>query len=102
MSQRGLSQRGLSECRVTFRLPPLLADLTGGERNVEVSGDTLRSALDDLLDQRPALRLHLVDEAGALRRHVLCFFNDTYTRTELDVAVKPGDTITILHSVAGG
>ncbi len=92
----------MSADRVTIRLPRMLADLIGGELRVEVAGDTLQSALDDLLRQRPDLGLHLVDESGALRRHILCFCNDTYTRTELDTPVRPGDTITILHSVSGG
>ena len=92
----------MSADRVTIRLPRMLADLIGGELRVEVAGDTLQSALDDLLRQRPDLGLHLVDESGSLRRHILCFCNDTYTRTDLDTPVRPGDTITILHSVSGG
>ena len=92
----------MSDGRVTIRLPIMLAELAGGERRIQVEGDTLKSALDDLLRQRPDLELHLLDESGALRRHVLCFCNDTYTRTELDMPIRPGDTITILHSVSGG
>jgi molybdopterin converting factor small subunit len=80
----------------------MLADLTGSGLHVQVSGDTLRSVLDDLIRQRPALALHLRDESGALRRHVRCFCNDGYTRTELDQPLKAGDTVTILHSVSGG
>jgi molybdopterin synthase sulfur carrier subunit len=91
----------VSQGRVTVILPRMLADLVGGDLEMEVAGDTLQSALDDLLLRRPGLKLHLLDESGALRRHILCFYNDTYTR-ELDVAVRPGDTITILHSVSGG
>ncbi len=92
----------MSESRVTIRLPRMLAELVGGEESIEVAGVTLKSALDDLVRQRPELRLHLLDESGALRRHILCFSNANYTRTELDVPVHPGETITILHSVAGG
>jgi molybdopterin converting factor small subunit len=87
---------------VTIRLPRLIAELVGGESEIEVVGGTLQSALDELLRQRPDLKLHLVDESGALRRHVRCSCNDTFTRTELDVPLHPGDTITILHSVSGG
>jgi molybdopterin converting factor small subunit len=79
----------------------MLAELAGGELRIEVAGDTLRSALDDLLRKRPELGLHLVDESGVLRRHLLCFCNDIYTR-DRDIPVRPGDTITILHSVSGG
>lgn len=92
----------MSEARLTIILPGMLAELLGGERRIEVAGDTLKSALDDLVRQRPGLGLHLLDEAGKLRRHILCFCNDTYTRTELDVPVGPGDTITLLHAVSGG
>ena len=87
---------------VTVSLPRVLAELVGGEREIAVAGDTLKSALEDLVRQRPGLRLHLLDESGALRRHVLCFCNETFTRKDLGVPVRPGDTITILHSVSGG
>ena len=86
---------------VTVRLPPMLAELVGGAARIEVAGATLGQALDDLLRQRPKLRLHLVDESGALRRHILCFCNGSHTR-DRDVALRPGDTVAILHSVAGG
>ena len=92
----------MSEGRVTVRLPRMLSDLVGGDPRVEVVGDTLQAALDDLVRQRPDLGLHLLDESGALRRHILCFCNDTYTRTQLDQPLRPGDTVTILHSVSGG
>jgi molybdopterin converting factor small subunit len=92
----------VSESRVTVRLPRVLADLVGGDLRIEVTGNTLKNALGDLVRQRPDLELHLLDESGALRRHILCFCNDTYTRTQLDLPVHPGDTITVLHSVSGG
>ena len=48
--------------------------------------------------------LHLFNESGELRGNVLCFCNDVLTRSreDLSVAIRAGDTITILNSVAGG
>jgi molybdopterin converting factor small subunit len=92
----------VSESRVTVCLPRLLHELVGCEPEIQVVGDTLRGAIEDLRRQRPELGLHLLDESGRLRRHLLCCHNDTYTRTELDLPLRPGDTITILHSVSGG
>lgn len=89
---------------VTVSLPRVLVQLVGGEPTIEVEGATLGEALQDLLRQRPALRVHLFDEGGDMRRHILCFCNDSYTRGRdgLDVPVKPGDAITILNSMSGG
>ena len=89
---------------VTVRLPSVLANLVGGDRNVIVEGSTLREVMDDLMRRRPDVALHLLNESGELRGNVLCFCNDVLTRSreDLSVPVRGGDTITILNSVAGG
>ncbi len=89
---------------LTVRLPAVLSQLVGGERSVAVQGVTLQEALDDLVRQRPELGLHLFDEGGVMRRHILCFCNQVYTRgvEGLEIPVNPGDEITILNSVSGG
>ena len=89
---------------VTVRLPAVLSQLIGGERRVAVRGGTLREALDDLVQKRPELGLHLFDESGGMRRHILCFCNQVYTRGALglEVPVHAGDEITILNSMSGG
>ncbi len=89
---------------LTVRLPGMLAQIAGGPSALAVRGATVREALDDLVRQLPVLAVHLFDESGSLRRHVICFHNEVHTRGDasLELAVRPGDTITILHSVAGG
>lgn len=89
---------------VTVRLPTALVQLVGGDREVAVAGSTLREAMDDLMKRRPDVALHLFNESGELRGNVLCFCNDVLTRSreDLSVAIRAGDTITILNSVAGG
>ena len=89
---------------VTVRLPLVLAEMVDGERGFAVRGDTIGEALRDLVRQRPGLGMHFFDDAGALRRHILCFHNEVYARGDegLARAVEPGDLITILNSVSGG
>ena len=89
---------------VTVQLPRVLADLTACERKTAVIGGTVAEALDDLIRRHPALGLHLFDDTGALRRHVLCFRNQVavQSRAELHQALDPGDRLTLVNSVAGG
>ena len=88
--------------KVEVRLPSLLRPMADGHREVEVEASTVASALAGLLALYPALRVHLLDEAGAFRPHVLCFHNDTPRRGDLDARVSAGDRITILQAVSGG
>ena len=66
---------------VTVRLPTALVRLVGGDRDISVEGSTLREAMDDLIQRRPDVALHLFNESGELRGNVLCFCNDVLTRS---------------------
>ena len=89
---------------VTIELPTLLQRFTGGAANVAVDASTVRAALRALFEKHPALRVHILDDAGELRQHVLCFHNGANTRwnESLDRPVKPGDRISIMQAVSGG
>ncbi len=90
--------------RATIELPTLLAPFAGGERSVGIEAPTLGAALAALVELHPALAIHLFDERGDLREHVLCLHNRTNSRwlPSLDVPLGAGDTITILQAVSGG
>jgi molybdopterin synthase sulfur carrier subunit len=89
--------------RVTLELPSLLRNVLG-TASLSLEGSTLDEALEDAYAQLPGLRIHLCDESGRFRRHVLCFLNDVNTRW-LDgdnPRLNEGDCITILQAVSGG
>jgi len=90
--------------QVTVALPSLLAGVVGGARTLPIEADTLAGALDELVGQYPALKIHLFDESGAFRQHVLCFHNEESTRWlgSLDRPLAAGDVITIMQAVSGG
>ncbi len=89
---------------VTLALPRLLAGLVDGVTSMVVEAETLSGALGELVRRYPVLRVHLFDESGKLRRHVLCFHNQENTRwlESLERPVVEGDVITIIQAVSGG
>ncbi len=90
--------------RIPVHLPSLLTHCTQGRSRVEIEADTLNRCLEHLLDRYPLLRVHLFDESGAPRQHVLFFLNEENTRwlKQTDTPLKSGDSLTIVQSVSGG
>jgi sulfur-carrier protein len=89
--------------QVTLELPSLLRNVLA-EGSLSIEGATLEEALEDAYAKLPGLRVHLCDESGRFRHHVLCFLNDVNTRwlDERDPPLADGDCITILQAVSGG
>ena len=89
---------------VTVKLPSLLAMVVDGRFEIAVTGGTIREALDDLVRRQPELGVHLFDESGGFREHVLCFHNGTNTRwmDDLSGRVADGDELMIHQAVSGG
>src|SRR5437762_10581925 len=86
------------------RIPPVLRTATGGQKQVEVGGDTVGELLDGLVAAYPALRAQLLASSGGLNPFVNVFLNETDIRHLHDRAtpVQPGDTLIILPAMAGG
>jgi sulfur-carrier protein len=72
----------------------------GGLGSIEVEGATAAAAIQSLEAAYPALRGWIVDERGALRRHVKLFLRGE--AIALDVAAAPGDEIHIVAAISGG
>lgn len=89
---------------ITVSLPSLLANCTGGARDVTVEAATLQGSIDALLAGWPLLRPHLLDERGRLREHVNLFLNDQNVRwiDDWNRPLSPGDTVTVIQAVSGG
>ena len=88
----------------TIRIPASLRNFTDGQGLIEVSGDSVETALASLLQKHPSLKSQLCSDDGRLRAFVNVFLNDEDVRflEKTETAIKPGDTITIVPSIAGG
>jgi len=88
----------------TIHIPTPLRPFTDKNESVEVSGATVGELLADLTTRYEGLRKHLYADNGKLRNFVNVYLNDEDIRylEKEKTAVKPGDTISIIPSVAGG
>lgn len=89
---------------VTIRIPTPLRAYTGGSSEVNVSGETVGEAMQDLTRVYPTLRPHLYNPDGELRPFVKLFLNQEDVR-QLQGESTPlnrGDTLLLIPSIAGG
>ncbi len=88
----------------TVRIPTQLRTLAGGDAEVSVEGTTVGEVLKALDAAHPGFQARLFDDTGTLRRFVNVFVADEDVRFAggLDMAVEPGQTVSIIPAVAGG
>src|SRR5687767_4706454 len=88
----------------TIHIPTPLRPFTDKKESVEVDGKTVGELLADLTKRYDGLRKHLYADDGRLRNFVNVYLNDEdirYLQRE-QTPVKPGDSLSIVPSVAGG
>jgi MoaD family protein len=88
----------------SIRIPTPLRTYTDGEKEVQVSGETVGEVMQQLTRQYPSVRTHIFDEGEQLRPYVNVFLNDEDIRN-LEGAQTPvgeRDRLMIIPSIAGG
>ena len=70
----------------------------------EVVGGTVREVLDAVFAQNPRLRGYVLDDAGALRRHMVVFVDGLAVRDRrrLSDAVPGGAEVCVMQGLSGG
>jgi molybdopterin converting factor small subunit len=89
---------------VKVMIPTPLRAYAGKQESVEVEASTVGQALGALTTKHADLKKHLFSDDGKLRSFVNVYLNDEDIRylQKDQTAVKPGDTISIVPSIAGG
>lgn len=69
-----------------------------------VHARSLRDALDAAFAAAPAMRDYVLDEQGAVRKHVAVFINarQIADRAQLDLALAEGDQVMVIQALTGG
>ncbi|WP_158055720.1 ubiquitin-like small modifier protein 1 [Halorussus halophilus] len=83
-----------------------LAEVAGG-KHAEVDaepGDTVGTALDELVADHPGLADRIYDDGGELRDHINVLRNGTnvYSQQGLETELEDGDELALFPPVSGG
>ncbi|MEA3276780.1 MAG: MoaD/ThiS family protein [Pseudomonadota bacterium] len=69
-----------------------------------VEGSSIREALEGYFQANPRVRGYVLDDQGALRRHIAIFLNRELIRdrAELSDPIGDGDEIFVVQALSGG
>ncbi len=86
------------------RIPTVLRPQVGGEKQLELDGETVAQLVESLVVRFPALRSQLLTEGGDLNRFVNVYVNGQDVRylQGLATPVQPRDEVRLLPAMAGG
>ena len=89
---------------VTVLIPTPLRPFAGGRDRVQLEASSVEQLLQGLTAAHAALRPHLFADDGKLRSFVNVYVNDRDIRqlARRDTPLAPGDTVSIVPSIAGG
>ena len=70
----------------------------------DVSGDTVRDVLGAVFETNQQLRGYVLDDRGAVRRHMIVFVNGAAIkdRTALSEPVPPDGEVYVMQALSGG
>ena len=83
-----------------IRLRGPLRALAGGEQQHRVEAGDVAAGLAELERAQPALRGWILDERGAIRRHINVFVNGEYA--DRDTPLQAEDRVEVLPAISGG
>ena len=88
----------------TVRFPALMKFYVDNQSELSVTGSTVKELIDNVIRQYPALKTHLFDADGGLRRHFNIFVNGVHLRelNGMDTKLNDNDKIILMASAAGG
>ena len=87
-----------------LKVGPLMRYYIDNQPEAVVSGATVSDALNNAVTQYPALKFHLFDSAGKIRRHINIFVNKQNIRelNGLETQLNENDQVMLMASISGG
>ncbi len=88
----------------TIIIPTPLRKFTGNQSKLDIKGNSVKEAVNELALNFPDLKKHLLDESGNIRTFINIFIGNDDIRNlqQENTAVKEDTVISIIPAIAGG
>jgi sulfur-carrier protein len=88
----------------TVRFPAVMKYYVNNQAEFFVPASTVQEVVDQVIQEHPSIKFHLVDAQGRLRKHFNIFVNGTHIRdlNGMDTRLKEADKVILMASAAGG
>ena len=88
----------------TVRFPAAMKYYVDDQTEFFVAAATVNELLDQIIEQYPSIKFHLVDSEHRLRKHFNVFVNGTHIRdlNGMDTVLHEEDKVILMASAAGG
>ncbi|MBV8085757.1 MAG: MoaD/ThiS family protein [Chloroflexi bacterium] len=83
-------------------VPAQLRDLTGGEKELLLDGNTVGEVLRALVARYPAVKSRIFDEEGAIEPTIAIAVDGEVERHYPNFKVRPDSELSIIPAIGGG
>ncbi|HEX6032785.1 MAG TPA: MoaD/ThiS family protein [Anaerolineales bacterium] len=86
------------------RFPAAMKYYVANQAEFFVPALTVKALVEQVIEQYPSIKFHLVDSEGNLRKHFNVFVNGTHIRdlNGMDTRLNQEDKVILMASAAGG
>ena len=88
----------------TIRFPNVMKFYVNNQVEFAVAASTVQGLIEQIVEQYPSVKFHLVDSEGQLRKHFNIFVNGTHIRDlkGMETELREEDKVILMASAAGG
>ena len=88
----------------TVRFPAVMKYYVNNQAEFSLSASNVQDLIDQVVDQYPSVKFHLLDSEGQLRRHFNIFINGVHIRdlAGMETPLREDDKVILMASAAGG
>jgi sulfur-carrier protein len=86
------------------RFPTVMKYYVNNQAEFSISATTIQGLVEQVVQEYPSVKFHLLDSDGQLRRHFNIFVNGIHIRdlNGMETPLKEDDKVILMASAAGG